>query len=58
MTGAGSISGGHNVNGKVLCLPTNHGFVLIGTTDVHKFGDVVVNVIPIVASGSLLVGWW
>ena len=56
MTGAGNISGGHNVSGKVLCLPTSHGFVLICKMDVQKFGDVMVNHIPIVASRSLFVG--
>ena len=56
MIDAGNISGGHNVSGKVLCLPTNHGFVLIYTTDVQKYGDVVVNVISMVAPGSLLAG--
>ena len=49
MFDAGNISDGHNVSGKVLCLPTSHGFGLICTTDVQKFGDVVVNVILIVA---------
>ena len=56
MIGAGDISDGHNISCKVLCSLTSHGFVLKCTTDMQNFGDVVVNVIPIVASGSLLIG--
>ena len=53
ITGVCNICDGHSISGKVLCLQMSQVSVLIWTTDVPSYGDVVVNVMRVVEYGWL-----